>query len=60
MDSSEGNLPAEIVFFGYGGGDDEIGGNNDRSDSRRDKFSEDMWRDYQRVLAERGLDETIV
>ena len=57
MDSSEGNLPAETVYFGYGGSE-EIRDNNDRSDSRRDKIAEDMWRDYQRVLAERGLDET--
>ena len=25
---------------------------------KEDKIAEDMWRDYQRVLAERGLDET--
>ena len=47
LDSSEGNLPAEK----------EIGDNNTRSDSRRDKIAEGMWRDYQKVLVERGLDE---
>ena len=58
LDSSEGNLQAETVSFGYGGSDEEIGDNNDRSDSRRDKIAEDMWRDYQRVLSEREHDET--
>ena len=48
----------ETVSFGYGGGDEEIGDNNDRSDSRRDKIAEDVWRGYQRVWAKRGLDET--
>ena len=58
LDSSEGNLPAETVSFGYGGSDEEIQDNNDSSDSRRDKIAEDMWRDYQRVLAAREHDET--
>ena len=55
MDSSEGNLPAENVSFGFGGIDEDIGGNNDGSDSRRDKMAEDMWKDYQRILSERGM-----
>ena len=55
MDLSEGNLPAKNVSFGFEGIDKDIGGNNDGSDSRRDKIAEDMWKDYQRVLSERGM-----
>ena len=61
FDSSEGKLPADNFFFGYGdtSGDGEVSGGNDRSDSRRDKIASDMRRDYQRILEERGmLDET--
>ena len=55
LDSSEGNLLANNVSSGFGGIDEDIGGNNDGSDSRRDKIAEDMWKDYQRVLSERGM-----
>ena len=59
LDSSEGSLPAENISFGYGGSDEDIGGNNDGSNPRRDKIAKDMWKDYQRVLTERELlDET--
>ena len=61
FDSSEGKLPADNFSFGYGdtNGDGEASGGNDRSDSRRDRIASDMWRDYQRILEERGmLDET--
>ena len=57
MDASEGKLPAENGFFGYGGGSEDTGGNDNRSDARRDRISKDMWEDYQRVLEERGMDE---
>ena len=40
-------------------GDTEVSGGNDRSDSRRNGIASDMWRDFQRILEERGmLDET--
>ena len=32
LDSSEGNLPAKNVSFGFEGIDKDIGGNNDGSD----------------------------
>jgi hypothetical protein len=62
FDSSEGKLPADNISFEYGGSNEDAevsGGNNDRTDSRRDRIAEDMWRDYQRILMERGMvDET--
>ena len=61
FDSSEGKLPVDNFSFGYGdiNQDTEASCGNDGSDSRRDRIAEDMWRDYQRILEERGmLDET--
>ena len=56
FDPSEGQVPADnIGSFGYGNSNEDIGGNNDRSDARREKIAEDMWRDYQEILAERGM-----
>ena len=56
FDPSEGQVPADnIGSFGYGNRNEDIGGNNDRSDARREKIAEDMWRDYQEILAERGM-----
>ena len=59
-DESEGQLPPDNNSFGYGcGGEDPEGSGGDESDARRDRIAEEMWRDYQRVLEERGLlDET--
>ena len=57
LDVSEGNLLAKNGFFGYGGGNEDTGGNDNRSDARRDRIAEDMWEDYQRILEERGMDE---
>lgn len=57
FDPSEGGLSGDNVSFGYVGSDEEIGGTNDRSDVRSDRIAEDMWRDYQRVLAEREMVE---
>ena len=51
LDSSEGNLPAETVSFGYGGSDKEIGDNNDTSEIKLQKRLPE-------VLAERGHNET--
>ena len=39
----------------HGNSNEDIGGNDDRSDARREKIAEDMWRDYQEILAERGM-----
>lgn len=60
FDESEGKLPPDNNSFGYGyGGDEPRGSGSDESDIRRDRIAEEMWRDYQRVLEERGLlDET--
>ena len=61
FDSSEGKLSADNFSFGDGdtNGYTEASGGNDRSDSRWDRIASDMWRDYQRILEEKGmLDKT--
>ena len=57
LDVSEGKLPAENVFFEYLAGNEDTGGNDNRSDARKDRIAEDMCEDYQRILEERGMDE---
>ena len=52
LDLSEGNSQAENISFVFRGIDEDI---NAGSDSRRDKIAEDIWKDYQKVLSERGM-----
>ena len=53
FDPSEGQIPADSIgSFGYGNSNEDIRGNDDRSDARREKIAEDMWK---RFLAERGM-----
>ena len=55
FDPSKGQVPADnIGSFGNGNRNEDTGG-NDRSDARKEKIAEDMWRDYQGILAERGM-----
>ena len=53
--TSELSNTDNIGSFGYGNSNGDIEGNDKRSDARREKVAEDMWRDYQEILAERGM-----
>lgn len=61
-DPSEGELPGANISFAYGGNNQNVGifdNTDDESDTRRDRIAEEMWKDYQKLLEERGLfDET--